>query len=163
MIDECAKLALTGIDMMLLVTFVKGYFLGLDKALIGAGLESKTHTVILKNGETLSEMNGAMAPALWRAGETEAVLTYLKGDVIQPLKLIHAIEREHFIKWTTNSGKPGSVFVPKILTVQELFALPEPDTSWMTKAPKRLDFVSWIPAKILDEFLPNREKTEGGW
>ena len=65
---------------MLLVTFQKGYYLGLDKALHGAGLSGKLKKVALSDGTILMEMDGAMAPALWARGEYEAVLTYLRQD-----------------------------------------------------------------------------------
>jgi len=37
MIEECGALALNHVDLMLMVTFTKGYYLGLDRALQGAG------------------------------------------------------------------------------------------------------------------------------
>ena len=76
---------------MLLVTFAKGWFLGLDKALKGAGIAGKVHELTLKNGEMLHDMNGGMAPKLWADGEHDAVLTYLRGDVEQTLALAQNI------------------------------------------------------------------------
>lgn len=148
---ECATLALNHVDMMLFVTFQNGYYLGLDKALVGMGLESKTHSVDLKDGTLITDMSGAKAPELWKAGETQAVLDYLDGDVRQPLALVHEIEKRHRINWVSMRGKPMTVFVPKILTVRECFDFPVPDTSWMPSAPTRSDFVSWMPEAILRE------------
>ena len=48
MIDQCAHLALNSVDAMFMVVANKGHNLGLDTALIGAGLETKTHHVKLK-------------------------------------------------------------------------------------------------------------------
>ncbi len=57
MIDECAELALNHCDLMLQVTFQKGYYLSLNAAAIGMGLPGKTHEVKLNNGDILPEMS----------------------------------------------------------------------------------------------------------
>lgn len=144
MYKECAELAMNHIDMMLLVTFNKGHYLGLDKALAGAGLAGKKHNVILKDGSELNGMVGALAPKLWAEGETDAVLSYLKEDVLQPLQLAQWIYQNHRIIWQSRTGKFHSLSVPELLTVKECFDLPLPDTSWMADAPKRENFVSWM-------------------
>jgi hypothetical protein len=144
MYAECAELNAKHIDMMMIVTFTKGYFLGLQKALVGAGLSGKLKHVTLKDGTPLTDMNGAMAPKLWAEGEYDAVLAYLRDDVVQPLRLAEMIENTKVIRWVSNAGKPQSVAVPKLLTVEECFAIPEPDTSWMASPPKRRQFVEWM-------------------
>jgi len=141
--QECAELALNHVDLMLLVTFQKGFMLGLNKACVGAGLTGKTHEVVLKSGQKLTEMGGALAPQMWAMGETEAVLTYLAGDVEQTNKLAHAIEAQKSIRWTSNSGKFQLCIVNKLYTVKELFDLPKPDTSWMTNPVSRESFTEW--------------------
>ena len=145
MVAECGELAINHVDLMLLVTFNKGWYLGLDKALKGAGIAGKVHDVTLKSGEALHEMNGGLAPQLWADGEHQAVLTYLRGDVEQTLALAKDIQETKAIRWLSGRGKPQSVSVPKLLTVRECFNLPEPDVSWMDNAPTREGFVSWIP------------------
>ena len=145
MVEECGELALNHVDLMLLVTFNKGWYLGLDKALKGAGIAGKVHEVKLKNGDTLRDMNGGMAPQLWADAEYEAVLTYLRGDVEQTLALAKNIQQTHEIRWLSGRGKPQSVAVPQLLTVRECFSLPEPDVSWMDNPPTRESFVKWIP------------------
>lgn len=145
MFEECGDLALNHVDLMLLVTFKKGWFLGLDKALNGAGIAGKVHELELKNGEILRDMSGALAPKLWSDGEHDAVLTYLRGDVEQTLALAKNVQQTRKIRWTSGRGKPQSVSVPKLLTVRECFDIREPDTSWMSNAPQREDFVRWIP------------------
>ncbi len=145
MVDECAALAIDHVDLMLLVTFNKGWYLGLDKALNGAGIGSKVHEVKLKSGETLHDMNGGMAPELWAKGEHDAVLTYLRGDVEQTLALAKNVQKTRKIRWLSGRGKPQSVAAPKLLTVRECFSLPEPDVSWMDNPPTRESFVQWIP------------------
>jgi hypothetical protein len=145
LVEECAELALNHIDLMLNVTFLKGHYLGLDAALAGAGLAGKKHNVTLKDGTVMDSMSGALAPALWAKGETEAVLEYLHDDVEQPLQLVNHIIAHKGIFWTTRSGRRTSVFIDKLRTVKECFALPEPDVSWMSSPPTREQFVDWIP------------------
>lgn len=151
MVEECAELALNGIDGMLLITFNKGYFLGLDTALIGAGLETKLHHVKLNDGTPLDDMSGAKAPELWRNGEFKAVMDYLYVDVVGPIKLAFAIEKNKGIKWHSKKGNP--MFVETSLTqVKDLFKLPEPDVSWMSDPKPRKMFVDWIPENILHKY-----------
>ena len=145
MFEECGEMALSHVDLMLLVTFTKGWFLGLDKALKGAGIAGKVHELELKNGEILHDMSGALAPKLWADGEYDAVLTYLRGDVVQTLALAKNVQQTRKIRWTSGRGKPQSVSVPRLMTVRECFDIREPDTSWMSNAPEREDFVRWIP------------------
>jgi hypothetical protein len=90
-------------------------------------------------------MSGADAPALWAAGEHDAVVEYLKGDVIQLLSLAETVERTRQIAWLSGRGRPQSVRVNRLLPVVDAFQIPTPDTSWMSNAPSRSDFVDWIP------------------
>lgn len=152
MIDECSELALNSVDGMLLVTFNKGFFLSLDAALLGAGLETKTHSVTLNNGLVFSEMSGKLAPKMWRDGEYEAVKTYLAGDVFRPLELVSAIEKNRGIRWTSRAGK-ANFLMTGLTQVKDLFKLPLPDCSWMSIQPKpRFEFVEWIPKEILEKY-----------
>jgi hypothetical protein len=98
MYKECAELNANHIDMMMIVTFTKGYFLGLQKALVGAGLTGKLKHVTLRDGSPLTDMNGALAPKLWAQEEYDAVLAYLRDDVVQPLRLAEIIETTMTIK-----------------------------------------------------------------
>jgi hypothetical protein len=155
MYEECAKLVLNGIDGMFNVVARKGYFLSLDKVLKGANIESKVHSVTLKDGTNFSdEKIGAKAPLLWRSGEYEAVQEYLHGDVVQPLKFIKHWETKKEIRWTSNSGKP-MLIKTEPLTVKECLQLPIPDTSWMSDVKPRTEFYSWIPLEILHKELNN--------
>ncbi len=152
MFNECAQLALNHVDMMLLVTFRKGWRLSLQAALKGAGLEGKLKTVTLSTGEEITDMSGSKAPELWQAGEYQAVFDYLKEDVLQPLALARHIEKYSVIKWTSKNGRLQSVYVPKLITVRECFTLPEPDISWMTDPPTRESFVEWMPEQLREQF-----------
>jgi len=143
---ECAELAAQHVDLMLIVTFTKGWFLGLQKALEGAKLKGKLKQVSLSDGTVLNDMNGAQAPRLWAAGEHDAVLAYLRDDVEQLLALAAVVQRAKAIRWTTAGGKPQSVRVPKLLTVTQCAAIPQPDVSWMTNPPRREQFFAWMTA-----------------
>ena len=142
--DDCAGLAMDHVDLMLMVTFRKGWFLSLEKALRGAGLAGKLKEVALSNGTMIKDMNGAKAPGLWAAGEHKAVLAYLREDVTQMLSLADVIREKKAIRWRSNSGKPQAVSVSKLLTVRECFEIPEPDVSWMDNPPSRRAFVEWM-------------------
>ena len=150
---ECGELALNHIDMMLLVTFRKGWYLSLQKVLDGAGLKGKLKQVVLSDGAILHDMDGAKAPRLWAAGEYDAVLAYLEEDVEQPLELAEFILKEKRIVWTSNSGRTMTVRIEKLQTVRECFSIPEPDISWMDAPPSRSQFISWIPKDILEVAL----------
>ena len=140
------------IDMMLLVSFQTGYRLGLDAALLGAGLAGKKHSVTLKDGTPLTDMSGAKAPELWRAGERMAVLDYLHDDVTQPLLLAEYIEKRNVIYWTSKKGRPMAVSIPGLLTVEEAYyQLPEPaDLSWLTDPIQREEYIR----RFLPDALP---------
>ena len=144
LIQQCGQLALNHVDLMLMVTFTKGWYLSLQAALEGAGLSGKLRTVQLSDGKEIHDMDGSKAPALWAAGEYEAVLAYLKEDVIQLLKLAQSVERRGHISWTSRTGNPQKIRVSKLLTVTECVDIPEPDTSWMSDPPTREQFTDWI-------------------
>lgn len=126
------------VDMMLLVSFQTGYRLGLDAALKGAMLETKLHHVTLKDGTEITDMSGAKAPELWRAGERQAVLDYLRVDVLAPLKLARHIEQTQRIRWTSKKGYPMGVSSP-LLTVADAYRqLPVP---WMSAPIDRVEYI----------------------
>jgi hypothetical protein len=143
--EECGELAMNHVDMMLLVTFQKGYYLSLEKALTGAGLKGKLKHVVLSNGETVENMTGSKAPQLWTDKEFDAVLQYLGDDVRQTLQLGQSVRHSCQIMWRSNRGNPMHVSVKNLDPVWKCFNYPEPDTSWMTDSPDREKFVSWIP------------------
>lgn len=140
----CGNLAMHHIDLMFYVVCHRGHFLGLDKALVGNGIKTKTHEVTLKNGQTITDMSGGIAPQMWRDGEYEAVKTYLDGDVERTLELAKVVFDTNRLCWISNRGMLNRVYgQPKSVT--ECFLIQKPDTSWMTNPPKREGFVSWIP------------------
>jgi hypothetical protein len=153
MVAECAELALYHIDMMLMVTFSQGFFLGLQKALLGAGLEGKRQVVTLSDGRIVKGMEGRLAPHLWKQGEYDAVLSYLEADVENTLALARHVQQEQVIRWTSGRGRLQAVHFDRLLTVRECFELPEPDVSWMTNPPRRRQFISWIPDHLTASLL----------
>lgn len=162
--ERCAHLALNHVDLMLHVVTLRGHYLGLDRALDGAGLPRKTHTVMLRDGTEIHDMGGALAPKYWAAGEYDAVHTYLEGDVTQTQALADATLATGKISWISAKGKPNTVHVHKtngrLATVHELFALEEPDTSWMGNPPTRRQFIDWMPAAVLAKY-PNLSEYVG--
>lgn len=142
---EAARLAINHVDLMMMVTFRQGHFLSLEKALRGAGLTGKLKSVRLADGSLLRDMDGSKAPELWMQGEYDAVLAYLRQDVEQQLRLAQEVVEHGRISWVSGSGRPQSVDFSKLLTVEECFSIPEPDTSWMSNPPRRSQFVSWMP------------------
>ncbi len=150
---ECAELALAHVDLMLIVTFKRGHYLGLQKALLGAGITGKLQAVTLNDGTRLYEMSGKHAPELWAKGEYNAVLSYLREDVMPLLQLANIVWQTKQIRWTSNQGKPAALAVEKLWCVRECFAFPLPDTAWMKTEPaQREKFVEWMPP--LDGYFP---------
>ena len=152
--EECAELALNHVDMMCMITFTKGWYVGLQKACEGAGIKGKLKEVTLNDGTVITDMNGAKAPMLWNKGEHSAVLAYLREDVMQPLELAHYMEDKKEASWKSNSGNWQQINIPRMLTVEECFkTIPVPDNSWMDNPPKREDFIDWMPDKIKERVL----------
>lgn len=148
-LEKCKELATNHVDLMMIVTFTKGWYLGLDTALRGEGLEGKLKSVTLKDGTVIDNMSGAMVPSLWNAGEYDAVLAYLKEDVVPLVRLAEIVYKQNAIHWVSRSRRPQVCRMDKLYTVKECFGIPAPDTSWMDNPPERLDFVSWMDSDTL--------------
>lgn len=144
-VADCGGLALQHCDLMVHVTFRKGYYLGLDKALAGARLAGKQHGITLPDGRVVERV-GPAAPALWAEGHQEIVLRYLQQDCEQTLALAQHVQTHKRIDWTAGTGRPQFVQVPALASVEECHRLPEPDVSWMKSPPKRSEFTKWITA-----------------
>jgi len=149
LVERCARLALDSVDMMLFVTFRKGYCLGLDTALAGMHVPQKLHKVTLNDGSILEDMSGKKAPELWAAGEYSAVLDYLKVDIESPIALARKIMQHKAIFWHSQKGRPMSCPVTRFSPVRDLFNLPMPSTSWMTDPPTRWQFIEWMPPDVV--------------
>lgn len=141
---RCAELAKNHIDIMMIVTFVKGWYLGLDAALIGQNLGGKKKAVRLNDGTTLHDMSGAKVPELWSKGEYDAVLSYLNEDVVPLVKLVQILSITDELHWKSKKGRHQVCEMRGLPTVAECFSIPQPDVSWMDNPPQREDFVSWM-------------------
>lgn len=143
-------LAINHVDLMYYVFCCKGWPVSQQNACLGSNLAGKVKKVLLKDGTPIDDMNGAMAPMLWEAGEGNAVLEYLVGDVHSLLKLTYKWMLDRQARWLSKSGKhqfldidlnPDSPDFPVVHRVSEY---PEPDTSWMDKPIKRETFTQWM-------------------
>ena len=134
MLEECSYLAMNHVDMMFQILCIKGYPAGLNAVAKGMGLEGKTEG-----------MSGALAPIMWKGTDEDRkkVIEYVIQDAKTTYEVYKAIEEHKYIKWTSKSGKPQFMPIPKWLTVKECLSLPLPDTSWMTNPMKREDMYSW--------------------
>ena len=151
--EECAELALNHIDLMLIVTFSKGWFVGLQSALEGMGLAGKLKSVRLSDGTIIDDMGGDKAPSFWEKGEYEAVLDYLEQDVLQPYLLTKKILSHGHLRWFSKKGKAQFLNIPRLLTVRECFDIPEPDVNWMTDPPRREQFIEWAQKHLKHDFF----------
>jgi hypothetical protein len=97
---ECAELALDHVDLLFMMLARRGFPLGLDAMAKGAGVKGKLQDVRLSNGTRIDDMSCEKAPRLWRAGERDAVLAYLKDDVRATLETAEAVEKKGGIGWT---------------------------------------------------------------
>jgi hypothetical protein len=147
MVQECQFIANNSVDTMLEVHFRKGYPVALDAMLRAFGVTTKLHEVKLSDGTLLEDMSGAKAPELWAAGEHEAVLKYLRQDVVGPLEMADRIMAEGVIKWFSKRGKLMFFNVDGLSLVKDLWEIPEPDTSWASGLPKREEFFKWMYTK----------------
>ena len=156
----CAELALNHVDLMAIVVACKGHYLSLDKAAVGAGVPSKLKTVTLNDGTVYDQMNGADAPDLWAAGETDAVIEYLKQDARTTLSVAKAWQKTNRVEWRSNSHRRQRFNIPdmvawsgKLPTVQQLLDWPgrhDVDTSWMSNPPSLDEMTAWATEKSLD-------------
>jgi hypothetical protein len=153
MYEECAKLAYYHhIDMMLYVVFLKGHYLGLQKALEGIGNPGKLHDVILNDGKTiLYDMSGKLAPVLWKQGEFNAVLTYLNYDVTEPLSLLQYIYMHQKLQWISKAGNFQVLPIFNICNVFELYDTLPDHQNWVKFNISRTQFISWMP---ISTFIP---------
>lgn len=143
MVAECGRLALGHVDLMVHVTFRKGHYVSLAKALEGARLPGKHKAITLADGSVVSNP-GVNAPALWAAGEYAPILAYLEQDCEQVLALAQDVLKRKRIDWRANSGSPQSVAISSLASVEECCKFPKPDVSWMSSPPRREEFLGWM-------------------
>ncbi len=131
-IDECRDLAMTHVDMMYHFFCGKGFPIKLNAAAKAIGI-SKPENV-----------DGSIAPKLWKEGEYQTVLDYVAQDCRLTLDVALASEQAKKIRWVTGRGSISSFDLPNgWLTVEQAYLLPLPDTSWMDKPWPRSKFTEW--------------------
>ena len=132
--DECAKLAVSHIDMLFHAVCVLGYPVSLQKAAEGMEIPGK-----------LADMSGAEAPKAWAAGEHTQVLAYVTQDAVATSELVRLCEERGEMAWITRAGKRRRMPLPDgWLNVDAAGQLPLPDTSWMSDPPHRERFTGWM-------------------
>ena len=138
-LDESAQLARDHVDLMFAFVGVKGYRLALKTAAEACG-SHKGSAGIESGGEV---------PKLWAKGEYARCLEYVKQDVRAIAQVTrHLLSNKGFV-WRSqrgnsqNFGLPPQVRSLSDMTVAKVLGWPKPDTSWMSDAPKREDFLAW--------------------
>ena len=130
---DCRKLAWGHVDMMFHVLCEKGFGVGLKAAAKVIGLDKP------------ADVDGSVAPQLWKDGEQKRVLEYISQDCSITLAVAMESERQRAFRWLTKRGTTGTVSLPKgWLRVKEAAALPLPDTSWMDSPWPRSKFTGWM-------------------
>ncbi len=118
--DDCRELAMSHVDMMFHFFCGKGFPIKLNAAVNAIGVSKPV------------DIDGSVAPKLWKDGEWQKVLDYVAQDCRLTLDVAEASEKAKKISWITGRGGTSSFDLPVgWLTVQEASMLPLPDTSWM--------------------------------
>ena len=131
--EACRQLALNHVDMMFHLFCEKGFPVGLNAAAKAIGLSKP------------ADVDGSVAPQLWKDGEHETVLDYVAQDCKLTQDVALASEQQRVFKWITQRGKTGRFDLPDgWLSVKDAMALPLPDTSWMDTPMSRSKFTAWL-------------------
>jgi len=137
--QECARIALSHVDMMFHVVCELGYPVGLGKAAEGFGLPGKC-----------GGLKGYDAPVMWAQGRCADVLEYNLQDARLALAIALEAERRGELLWITRRGTTGRMPLGRgWRSVEEALRTPLPDTSWMSDPPAREDFTAWLPTASL--------------
>lgn len=131
--EDCRQLALEHIDMMFHFFCGKGFVIGLNAAAKSIGISKP------------EDIDGSVAPQLWRQGNHQQVLDYVAQDCRLTLDVALTSEKNKKITWITRKGAT-SFFPIKTgwMSVNEAMSLPLPDTSWMDNAWERSKFTAWL-------------------
>ncbi len=157
MYQECSHLALHSHVDLLLIPFChvdKGWMVGANAFMKGAGVEGKLKSVTLNNGEVMEGMDGAAAPTLWFAGEYDAVLAYLHQDCLGTLQATKAFEKWGEVKWHSKNGREHFIGIGHTLPtaydclVEWPKTIGTPDRSWMSSPMYPEDTCAWALDKM---------------
>lgn len=131
--EDCQQLALNHIDMMFHFFCGKGFVIGLNAAAKSIGISKP------------ADVDGSVAPQLWRQGDYQTVLDYVSQDCRLTLDVAMTSEKNKKITWITRKGSTAYFSIPDgWLNVKEAMELPLPDTSWMDNAWERSKFTGWL-------------------
>jgi hypothetical protein len=132
--EDCKTLAHNHVDMMFHVFCCKGFGVGLNAAGRAIGMSKPM------------DIDGALAPQLWKDGKYDRVLQYVEQDCKITLSVAVTSESKRVFRWITQRDTTASLDLPSgWLRVQDARRLPLPDTSWMTSPPwPRSKFTAWI-------------------
>ncbi len=132
-LDDCRDLALNHIDMMFHFFCGKGFAIGLNAAAKSIGISKP------------EDIDGSVAPKLWKEGHHKQVLDYVSQDCRLTLDVALTSEKNKKITWITRKGSTSYFSIPAgWLPVIEAMELPLPDTSWMDNAWERSKFTGWL-------------------
>lgn len=137
--ELAARVALASYDPMFQFFNQRGFPVGLAKVGAAMGVEQE------------KLMSGADAPQRWRDGDYQQVMDYVLGDSQITNKIVEEIMKRKEISWITAKGVARSEPMPKLKTVAQVLADPEPDQSWMDTPMPRAKFHKWIPAAMLEQ------------
>jgi hypothetical protein len=131
--EDCRRLALAHVDMMFHLFCAKGFGVGLDAAARAIGLGKPP------------DIDGSVAPQLWKDGEHQRVLDYLSQDCRITLAVAVESEKRRSFQWITQRSTTAFLDIPQgWLTVEQAMQLPLPDTSWMEHPWPRSRFTGWL-------------------
>jgi hypothetical protein len=131
--DDCKQLALSHVDMMFHIFCGKGFGVGLNAAAKAIGLSKP------------ADVDGSIAPQLWRDGKHDRVLDYVAQDCKITLDVAVASEEKRAFRWITKRDTTASFDIPSgWLKVRDAMKLPLPDTSWMDNPWPRSKFTAWL-------------------
>jgi hypothetical protein len=137
-IELAARVALASYDPMFQFFNQRGFPVGLAKVGAAMGVEQA------------KLMDGADAPKCWREGRYQEVMDYVLGDSQITNQIVAEIMRRKEVSWITARGVARSEPMPRLKTVAEVLADPEPDQSWMDKPLRREKFFAWIPPELIE-------------
>ncbi len=131
--DDCCHLALNHVDMMFHFFCGKGFAIGLNAAAKSIGISKP------------ADIDGSVAPQLWKDGNHQQVLEYVAQDCRLTLDVALTSEKNGRITWITRRGTTSAFNIPSgWLTVNDAMDLPLPDNSWMDDPWERSKFTGWL-------------------
>ncbi len=99
-LDDCHELALNHIDMMFHFFCGKGFAIGLNAAAKSIGINKP------------EDIDGSVAPQLWKEGKHQQVLDYVTQDCRLTLDVALTSEKNKKITWLTRKGSTSYFLLP---------------------------------------------------